>query len=180
MKTAKTKHTPAVLSLLCAALCLAGCGSVEGYIRDKLPGESPAPSPAFPDAVPFSELRWDFGGFSADAGATAEFSITSVSFNGSTLNYSVADAPANWGSEGGAPRATVFAIFFKRANGTWTGGKVDWIGFFGKPRPLADHLAHYENWDESVPIAKGTEYAVVLVRGDSKSRRSSVARGVVK
>lgn len=162
-----------------AILCIpTGCATVTEIITGATNITQHSETQASVDAVPFESLVWDCGGFTPSSSTVVKGNISSVAFNGSTLTYS-ATVDADWGSEGNAPNATIAALFFKSGDGTWHGGKFDWIGFVGKPRP-AGHIAEYNGWAHTFPAPKGDEYVYVLIRGDNKRSRTNVVKGVVK
>ena len=77
---------------------------------------------------------------------------------------------SDWGKTADGGHDGIAAIFIERAGGSWTGGKFDWTGFVGKPRPLG-HLADYNDWNDNLPLPKGTRIAFVLVEGERSGRR---------
>ena len=130
------------------------------------------------DDVPFDSLVWSSGGFSPASATVVKGNISAVAFDGRTITYS-ATVDDDWGTEGTAPNATICAVFFLGSDGVWRGGKFDWIGNLGRPRP-AQHIASYSGWKHAYPAASGEQFAYVLIRGDNKAKRTNVIKGVVK
>ena len=130
------------------------------------------------DAVPFDSLVWDSGGFTPASSTVIKGNISSVSFNGKTINYS-ASVDDDFGNEGEVPNATICAVFFLNSDGVWRGGKFDWIGDIGRPRP-AGHIASYSGWSHSYPAPNWEEFAFVLIRGDNRKYRTNVSKGKVE
>lgn len=168
--------------IIFVAHLLIGCATIKqavmSQITNAVPNSGSTTTTTPKDAVPFDSLVWDFGGFKPSSSTIVKGNISSVSFNGGTLNYSATVDP-DWGKEGGAPNATIAALFFKGSDGVWRGGKFDWIGFVGKPRP-AGHIAEYNGWAHAFPVPKGEEYLYLLIRGDNKRYRTNIIEGVVK
>ena len=171
---------------------LAGDKSVEfpTEIEDpQEPGKTiEAPKPPETPAQENYTLVWKYGGFKGptnpNAGGTIA-TITEMSWSGNTMTYK-AVVPSNWGSEGGTPNATIVAVFFKEGD-VWVGGKMDWVGFIGKPRPMKHCYAlecgggAYNGWNRCpMPEKKGTEVIIVLVRGNNAKMYSNAQKGVVK
>lgn len=167
-----------LIGIVSALVVFSGCATVTEIIAGATNITQNAEAPASVDAVEFGSLVWDCGGFKPSSSTVVKGNISAVSFNGKTLNYS-ATVDADWGSEGNAPNATIAALFFLAGDGKWHGGKFDWIGSVGKPRP-AGHIAEYNGWAHAFPAPKGEEYAYLLIRGDNKRYRTNVAKGVVK
>ena len=131
------------------------------------------------DDVPFNSLVWESGGFSPASTTVVKGNISAVSFDGRTITYS-ATVDADWGKEAAQPpNATVCAVFFLGSDGVWRGGKFDWIGNLGRPRP-AQHIASYSGWKHAYPAPKGEEFCFVLIRGDNRKYRTRVIKGRVK
>ena len=129
------------------------------------------------DDVPFSSLQWKYGKYDGSGKTQIDGQITSLSCNGSVLSYS-AKLNSNWGSYAGGHDG-ISAVFIQRSDGSWTGGKFDWTGSVGKPRPL-QHLADYNGWRGDYPIPKGTRIAYVVVKGSGGSLRTNVATCTVR
>ena len=130
------------------------------------------------DDVPFDSLVWSSGGFSPASSTVVKGNISAVSFDGKTITYS-ATVDDDWGSEGEVPNATICAVFFLGSDGVWRGGKFDWAGNLGRPRP-AQHIASYSGWSHAYPATSGEQFAYVLIRGDNKEKRTNVIKGEVK
>lgn len=171
-----------IVALMSGALFFAsivtGCATITKILTGATNITQNAEAPVSIDAVEFGSLVWDCGGFKPSSSTVVKGNISSVDFNGKMLTYS-ATVDADWGKEGSGANGTICALFFKDSDGIWRGGKFDWIGFIGKPRP-AGHIAEYNGWKHQFPVPKGEEYAYVLIRGDNKRYRTNVAKGVVK
>ena len=159
-------------------------------VNDPQETDKVIPAPEKPDAAPLENytLVWKYGGFKGPTNPNAGGSIAVISetsWSGNNMTYK-AVVPSNWGGEGGAPNATIVAVFFKEGD-VWVGGKMDWVGYIGKLRPMQHCYAiecgggAYNGWNRCpMPEKKGTEFVLVLVRGNDAKKYSNAIKGVVK
>ena len=180
--------THVLVSILTAALLLTGCETIRDYFGGGSGDPAPTPTPEQPatpppappaagDAVAYTALRWNRGGYDgARAVRDAAVTITAVSVSGNTLRYSGTGLTV-WpvSSQGGNINAVCSIFFDADRDGIYErGGKFDWARSNAADRPMG-HLTAYKNWD-GYP-APGTPFAFLLTteRGD---KRSNVAAGV--
>jgi len=174
-----------MLAVFALCFCVFGCSTVRTYgpivlhsVFGLTEKTNEVESVTSVDAVPFDSLVWESGGFAPASSTVVKGHISSVAFNGRTITYN-ASVDSDWGTEGNAPNATICAVFFRCADGVYRGGKFDWVGFIGKPRP-AQHIVSYSGWSHSYPAPKGEEFCFVLIRGDNRRYRTNIINGEVK
>lgn len=131
------------------------------------------------DAVPYGSLSWSYGGFNG-SGAIIDpaAQIKDLSFGGNTLYYKWASGGCeNFGASHGHDHTqTMCCVFFKRSDGTWRGGKFDWVSTDRLSRGLG-HCSSYKGWTLSgVPNPAESVYVIVGQNG----RRTNVIKGVWK
>ncbi len=133
--------------------------------------DKPSPETGKPSAVDqldYSVLRWDYGGFNG-AGATLDSPrISNLRTDGRNLHYKWDVGLGGWGlahSDAGA----ICAVFFER-NGTWIGGKFDWVSTSRAHRELK-HVEYYNNWSSSgVKLPHSGRVAFVVVSANGRYR----------
>ena len=129
------------------------------------------------DAIPFASLQWRYGGFNGSGAVFDRVTLANLTCDGHNVRYTFVGADAKtktggldvWGlkwDEAGA----ICAVFIERPNGTWEGGKFDWVSTSRASRGLK-HLTGYNGWNESLPV-RG-RVAFVIFSADGK-RRSNV------
>lgn len=134
---------------------------------------SPAPSSGGAgDQVPFGALKWTYGGFNGSRAAKTSASIGGLHMSGNSLSYSwTGDTLASWGLADGAADALA-CLFVQKADGSWVGGKFDWISTNRRSRGL-EHTNGYGGWtlaDVPNPCAA----AFVIVSADGKKRTNVI------
>ena len=131
------------------------------------------------DSVAFSGLVWTYGGFDGSRAAASSPSISNLSCNGSKVSYTWSIGLADWGL-GYDDAGAIFAVFIEQPDGSWVGGKVDWVSTSRTSRDFK-HMLSYNNWPKSgvsLPLATGTRVAVVVVSANG-ALRSNVAVAIV-
>jgi len=164
---------------LCAALLLCGCSTVRDAVRDwrdwrDSQTNAPAAPPATPaaDEAEYDTFTWAFGGFNGSRAALSEPRIASLRMNGmSGLSYRWAGPNLSaWGiahTDAGA----LACLFVRRADGSWVGGKFDWISTSRTTRDFKN-LGGYNGWSLA-GIPNPCRAAFVIVSADGR-RRSNV------
>ena len=144
---------------LIAAAMAAGCKDV------KAPSSSP-------DAVPFSELAWTWGGFDGSKAVLDAPRISGLSVAvPASLAFRWDVDMRSWGYAHGDPKGV--ACLFVRQGDQWVGGKFEWISSSRTTRGLENVRHKYGGWDPGA-LNQAREIAFVVVSGDGR-RRSNVA-----
>lgn len=130
------------------------------------------------DAVDFSALRWEYGGFGGKgAVAVNGCTISGLKVSSSGMSY-------KWEGGGceqlGASSRTaadcIAALFVRGSDGQWRGGKFDWISTSRTTRDFKNISEGYHGWPtDAIGSAKG--YAFVVVSSDGKRRSNVTACG---
>ena len=177
------------LALIAVAGIISGCGSLPGIVIfdeglpepvkvEPAPAE-PAPDPQPPpveetgiDAVDYSLLRWEYGGFNGSRATLDSPRLSNLTLrNGNRIHYRWDVGLDGWGL-GRADAGALACVFFDR-NGKWVGGKFDWVSTSRSDRELK-HVQSYSNWPSSgITLPWGGKVAYVVVSPDGK-RRSNV------
>ena len=139
-------------------------------------------SAASADEVAFASLEWEYGGFNG-AGAVLDPAVVLADLknSGTKVSYTwVGAAAPNGGLEawglGWSDAGAICAIFIKRSDGTWTGGKFDWVSTSRSFRGL-EHLTNYNGWHDELPIKASVAF-VVVSRDGKKRTNVIVAEGI--
>jgi len=166
------------LALVFLALLTTGCATIKEYAHDALENATGGNTDAQPvnaDAVDYSLLQWEFGGFN---GANARLDtprLSGASCDGRTVFYKWDVGLDVWGM-GHDNADAVCALFIERSDGSWTGGKFDWVSTSRTSRGLG-HLEGYNGWSERLPLTGRVAFVVVTADG---ARRSNVIMAEVK
>lgn len=138
------------------------------------PSESP-PAPSSggaADQVSFGALTWTYGGFNGSRAAKTSASIGGLSMSGNKLSYSwTGDTLASWGLADGDAKALA-CLFVKRSDGSWVGGKFDWISTSRRSRNLG-HTNGYGGWTLA-GVPNPCAAAFVIVSADGKKRTNVI------
>ena len=177
---------------LCAALLLCGCSTVRTVVdeyRDwrnsqtnqppAVP-DAPATPPATPtqpeqpaaDEAPYGAFSWAYGGFNGSRAALDAPRIGALKMNGmSGLSYNwVGPNLSAWGL-GHTDAGALACLFVRRSDGSWIGGKFDWISSSRTTRDFRN-LGGYNGWSLT-GVPNPTQAAFVIVSADGR-RRSNV------
>ena len=148
------------------------------------PSDSPSPdaaaAPAAPsnadqpttadgaDGVPFSSLSWRFGGFNGAKAVLSSPRIASLSVKASGLSFRWDRGLADWGLADDDASA-ITAAFVQTSDGSWVGGKFDWISTSRKSRSFENISAGYNGWSlDGCP--NPCPFAFLVVSKDGKKR----------
>ena len=136
--------------------------------------DPPAPTPGT-DEVPFASLKWTFGGFRGERAVLDVPRIGSLAFNGVRgLSYRwIGRTLDAWGlshSQAGA----LACLFVQRADGSWIGGKFDWISTSRTTRDFKNIFAGYAGWD-LIGVPNPCRAAFVIVSSDGRLRSNVIA-----
>ena len=125
-----------------------------------------------PDAVPFSELAWTWGGFDGSKAVLDAPRISGLSVAvPSSLAFRWDADMRSWGYAPGDPKGV--ACLFVRRGDQWVGGKFEWISSSRTTRGLENVRGRYAGWDPGA-LNQAREIAYVVVSGDGR-KRSNVA-----
>ncbi|MBQ7251204.1 MAG: hypothetical protein IJS32_01225 [Kiritimatiellae bacterium] len=134
-------------------------------------GDSGTPSADSADSVPFSALKWRFGHFGGSRAKLSSPQLANLRCSGNTLSYKWVTGLSGWGLSNGEAGA-IAAAFVQKEDGSWVGGKFDWVSTSRSSRGLENVLSGYEGWTLSgVPNPCQICFVVVDVSG---RRRSNV------
>lgn len=129
---------------------------------------------AMVDAAPFSSFDWSFGGFNGSSAQLSSPRIGNLRISGDSLTYSwTGETLRAWGL-GDSDAGALACLFVQKADGTWIGGKFDWISTSRTSRGL-EHVYGYNGWNANV-APNPCEAAFVIVSKDGK-KRSNVIKG---
>lgn len=121
------------------------------------------------DPLPPGAVRWCYGGFDGSrAQHDARCRISSLRVtnpSGLTLKWNTG-VPADWAQTGGL---VIFALFYQAPDGSWKGGKADWINAARSSRDLKNPASGYGGWNWAEYLA-AHKHAAVIVSADGKKR----------
>lgn len=138
------------------------------------PSKPQPPAPVIVDAVDYSLLRWDCGGFNGAAAKHREgVIIAALAVNSRGLSYRWQSGNCEMLGAAGHTNADCIAALFCKVGDQWRGGKFDWISTSRLTRDFAN-INGYKGWSRSL-FDSATEYAFVIVSKDGK-RRSNVIK----
>ena len=169
----------AVLALIAVALLLCGCSTVRNAVdeyRDWRGSHTNAPAvpPGAPaaDEAEYDTFTWAYGGFDGSRAALSEPRIESLRMNGmSGLSYRWAGPNLSAWGLGHTDAGALACLFVRRSDGSWIGGKFDWISTSRTTRDFKN-LGGYQGWTlEGIP--NPCRAAFVIVSADGR-RRSNV------
>ena len=127
------------------------------------------------DAVPFSSLKWHFGGKPKASGARqSSVEIAGLSIGSSKLSFRYKKDLSAWGLAYGEAGA-IACLFVQKENGQWVGGKFDWISSSRTSRGFENVFAGYEGWTLA-GVPNPCQAAFVIVSADG-TKRSNVLAG---
>lgn len=143
------------------------------------PGEpsEPAPDPhpqppSAVDAVAYSSLKWRWGGFNGGGAKLDSPRISNLRTDGRNLTYKWDVGLNVWGLGHTDPGA-ICAVFFEQSDGSWMGGKFDWVSTSRASRELK-HVESYKNWPSSGIRLPHTGRIAFVVTSANGKRRSNV------
>lgn len=173
------------LAALSAILALVGCessndidGNVWQGVSSNTSGETTntdsSTTTATVDAVAFSSLNWSYGGFNGSAAALSSARIGNFNISGNKMTYSwTGDTLSSWGL-GNDQADALCCLFVKKADGTWVGGKFDWISTSRTSRTLEHVTGGYNGWTLS-GVPNPCEAAFVIVSKNGSKRTNVIA-----
>ena len=151
----------------------------------EIPNDTPATASADPtdaasdaapaaDAVAFSLLRWDWGGFNGSKAAVADGCRISGLKVGKDIRYSWAEGGCeNLGAASATDASKTVCCLFCFDGTAWTGGKFDWISTSRTSRDLANIESGYNGWD-AAKFRAARAYAFCIVSADGRRRTNVI------
>jgi len=122
------------------------------------------------DPLPPGKVAWCYGGFDGSrARHDARCRISSLRVSnpsGLTLKWNTG-VPGDWATDKSG--LVIFALFFQASDGSWKGGKIDWIDTSRSTRDLKNPAAGYGGWNWSEYLA-ARKHAAVVVSADGRKR----------
>lgn len=168
----KTQRTIRAVSRFAAAICaLALCSGCEEWDNRGQGGGGGAAESVADPLPPGGAVSWCYGSFKGGgAQRVLACRIAGLKVTASGLYYS-------WQGGGcealGAPDAStascIAAVFYQAADGSWRGGKFDWISTSRRARSFENVRAGYGGWNASEFFAS-RKHAFVIVSADGKKR----------
>ena len=125
------------------------------------------------DAVSYGSLNWTYGGVKhASASFDSSVILSGLSFSSSSLSFTYVKDLSNWGLSFGDAGALA-CLFVQKADGSWVGGKFDWISSSRTSRGLS-HTSNYNGWTLA-GVPNPCAAAFVIVSADGKKRSNVLA-----
>jgi len=122
------------------------------------------------DPLPPGAVRWCYGGFDGSrAQHDARCRISSLRVtnpSGLSLRWG-SGIPGDWAKDQNG--LVIFALFFQAGDGSWKGGKIDWINAARSTRDLKNPAAGYGGWNWGEYLA-AKKHAAVVVSADGRQR----------
>ena len=122
------------------------------------------------DPLPPGAVRWCYGGFDGSrARHDARCRISSLRVSnpsGLSLKWN-SGVPGDWATDKSG--LVIFALFFQAGDGSWKGGKIDWIDTSRSTRDFKNPSTGYGGWNWSEYLA-AHKHAAVIVSADGKKR----------
>ena len=126
------------------------------------------------DAVPFSSLKWSFGGVNGSGAVQSGVVISGLSFSRNGLSFRYNKDLSAWGRS--HTHAGDYAcLFVQRSDGSWVGGKFDWISSSRTTRDFVNVRGGYHGWSFA-GVPNPCNAAFVILNHDC-GRRSNVLSG---
>ena len=123
------------------------------------------------DTLPFSALQWKFGGVNGGGAALSTPRLSSLRCSGNTLSYKWVVGLNTWGY-GHDDAGAICAAFVQKSDGSWVGGKFDWVSTSRSSRGLEHILAGYGGWSLA-GVPNPCQICFVVIDSNGK-RRSNV------
>ncbi len=125
------------------------------------------------DAASFGSFRWSYGGINGGGARKTSASIGGLRFSRTGLSYSWTGSNLSaWGMSNSDTSAYA-CLFVKKSDGSWVGGKFDWVSSSRTTRDLKNVLQGYHGWSLS-GVPNPCDAAFVIVSGDLKKRTNVI------
>ena len=126
------------------------------------------------DEVPYGSLKWTYGGISGRGYGASGVSISGLRISGRSLSFHYGTNLSAWGYSKDAIGGYA-CLFVQKEDGSWVGGKFDWISSSRSSRGLENVFGGYSGWTLS-GVPNPCQAAFVILDA-SKKRRSNVIAG---
>lgn len=159
-----------------AAFALFGCehaDNVKGVSWNGSSGSGKSGSGSGGDGVSFSSLNWSYGGVNGSGASQDGVVIADLACSKDGMSFRYVTDMSAWGRRRGEA-ADYCCFFVQKSDGTWVGGKFDWISSSRTTRDFA-HLRGYNGWTLS-GVPNPCNVAFLILNHDCK-RRSNVISG---
>ena len=134
---------------------------------------TPSAETGAPDAASFGSFRWSYGGINGGGAKKTSAAIGGLRFSRTGLSYSwTGPNLSSWGL-GNSDTSAYACLFVKKSDGSWVGGKFDWISSSRTTRDLKNVLQGYHGWSLS-GVPNPCDAAFVIVSGDLKKRTNVI------
>lgn len=122
------------------------------------------------DAVDFASLNWTMGGFNGSGATLSSPTIQGLNISGGSMSYSWAGPNLSaWGLSSSSAGALA-CLFVQKSDGTWVGGKFDWISSSRTSRDLSHCFSKYNGWSlRDVPNPCKAAFVIVSKDGSKRS-----------
>ena len=127
------------------------------------------------DEVDFSKLRWTDGGFDGSRAVLSAPCIADLAFSARRVDFKWLVGMESWGY-GREQADGVFCLFVEKPDGTWSGGKFEWVSTSRTWRGL-ENMFEGEYRRDFSGVANPCRTAVVVVSKD-RTKRTAVKTGV--
>ena len=144
---------------------------------DPTPPADPAPSGRPADAAPFDSFTWSYGGFKGGSAVAAAGDpiISVLSFSATGLSFKYNTDLSVWGLSH-TDASALACMFVQKSDGSWVGGKFDWISSSRTTRGFKGHIIPgaqgetYNGWSLSgVPNPCNAAFVIVSKNGRQRS-----------
>ena len=127
-----------------------------------------------PDAVAFSALHWTFGGVNGSGAAQSGVVISGLGCSRDGMSFRYVKDLSAWG-RGYGEAGDYACLFVQKSDGSWVGGKFDWISSSRTTRGFENIRGGYSGWSLA-GVPNPCNVAFVILNHDCK-RRSNVVAG---
>ena len=129
---------------------------------------------AYADQAPFGSFRWSYGGFNGSGATHSGVNLSGLKISKGGFSFQYDNNLSAWGLSNGD--ASALACFFvQKSDGSWVGGKFDWISSSRTYRDLNHLHSGYGGWTLA-GVPNPCQAAFVIVSKDG-SKRSNVLAG---
>lgn len=126
------------------------------------------------DQASFSSFRWSYGGFNGGGASHSGVNISGLNFSKRGLSFRYDKNLSAWGFSNGQIGALA-CLFVQKSDGSWVGGKFDWISSSRTSRSFENVFHGYEGWSLA-GVPNPCKAAFVIVHSDGR-KRSNVLVG---
>ncbi len=128
------------------------------------------------DQESFSSFNFCYGGFNGSSAVQSGVQISGLSFSRDGLTFSYVTDLSAWGLSHTDASGALACLFVQKSDGSWVGGKFDWISSSRTSRSFSGHVPGYNGWSLS-GVPNPCNACFVIVSADGR-KRSNVLKGV--